>query len=59
MFVQAMAHSEDQEARTVTLEKRYVNTQRELAALHELNEKLQAEMVAKESQLHLVGFSVL
>lgn len=55
MFVQAVAHGEDQESRIGTLEKRYVNAQRESAATYELNEKLQAELVTKESQFHLVS----
>lgn len=56
---QSVAHGEDQEARIATLEKRYVNTQRESAAIYELNEKLQAELVAKENQLHLVQYLFL
>lgn len=40
-----------QEERIATLEKRYVNAQRESTSLHDLNEKLEQELQHKEAQL--------
>jgi hypothetical protein len=40
-----------QEERIATLEKRYLNAQRESTSLHDLNEKLEQELQHKEAQL--------
>lgn len=47
------AQKEDQEERISTLEKRYIQAQRESTSLHDLNEKLNRELVSNESQLRL------
>jgi hypothetical protein len=46
-----VAQKEDQEERIATLEKRYLNAQRESTSLHDLNEKLEQELRHKEAQL--------
>lgn len=46
-----MAQKEDQEERIATLEKRYLNAQRESTSLHDLNEKLEQELQHKKAQL--------
>jgi hypothetical protein len=46
-----LAQKEDQEERITTLEKRYLNAQRESISLHDLNEKLEQELQHKEAQL--------
>ena len=56
-MLQSIAQKEDQEARIATLEKRYLNTQRESTSLHDLNDKLESELVSKESQLKQVLFA--
>lgn len=45
-----VAQKEDQEERIATLEKRYLNSQREATMLHDLNEKLEQELKNKEEQ---------
>lgn len=50
-----MAQKEDQEERIATLEKRYLNAQRESTSLHDLNEKLEQELQHKEAQLKVKG----
>lgn len=45
-----VAQKEDQEERIATLEKRYLNAQRESTSLHDLNEKLEEELKNKEAQ---------
>eukprot|EP00094_Tigriopus_californicus_P005250 TCALIF_05061-PA protein Name:"Similar to PPFIA1 Liprin-alpha-1 (Homo sapiens)" AED:0.11 eAED:0.11 QI:0/0.91/0.84/1/0.66/0.92/13/1290/1222 len=45
-----VAQKEDQEERIATLEKRYLNSQREATMLHDLNEKLEQEIKNKEEQ---------
>lgn len=50
-----MAQKEDQEERIATLEKRYINAQRESTSLHDLNDKLETELALKESQLKAVS----
>ncbi|RWS16253.1 liprin-alpha-2-like protein [Dinothrombium tinctorium] len=47
------AQKEDQEERIATLEKRYLNAQRESTSVHDLNEKLEHELANKEAQLKL------
>ena len=47
------AQKEDQEERISSLEKRYLNAQRESTLLHDLNEKLEHELENKEAQLKL------
>jgi hypothetical protein len=42
-----------QEERIATLEKRYLNSQREATTLRDLNEKLEQELKNKEEQVHL------
>ena len=44
-----MAQKEDQEERIATLEKRYLNAQRESTSLHDLNEKLEEELKNKNA----------
>lgn len=46
-----VAQKEDQEERITTLEKRYLNAQREASSLHDLNEKLDQELRHKEAQI--------
>lgn len=48
-----VAQKEDQEERITTLEKRYLNSQRETTMLHDLNEKLEQELKNKEEQYTL------
>ncbi|XP_021358462.1 liprin-alpha-1-like isoform X4 [Mizuhopecten yessoensis] len=48
---ESLAQREDQEERIATLEKRYLNAQRESTSLHDLNDKLESELANKESQL--------
>jgi len=48
------AQREDQEARIETLEKRYLNAQRESASLHDVKDKLESDLVSKEAQLKTV-----
>ena len=43
-----------QEDRIATLEKRYLNSQREATTLRDLNEKLEQEIKNKEDQVHLM-----
>ncbi|KAJ8299218.1 hypothetical protein KUTeg_023278 [Tegillarca granosa] len=50
-FPKSIAQKEDQEERIATLEKRYLNAQRESTSLHDLNDKLESELANKESQL--------
>jgi len=42
------------EERIATLEKRYLNSQREATTLRDLNEKLEQELKNKEDQVHLL-----
>ncbi|XP_026319178.1 liprin-alpha-3 [Hyposmocoma kahamanoa] len=53
-----VAQKEDQEERIATLEKRYLNAQRESTSLHDLNEKLEQELQHKQAQLKVVTHSV-
>ena len=53
-----MAQKEDQEERIATLEKRYLNAQRESTSLHDLNEKLEEELKNKEAQYKVFLFKV-
>jgi chromosome segregation ATPase len=48
-----VAQKDDQEERIATLEKRYLNAQRESTMLHDLNEKLEQELKNKEDQFLL------
>lgn len=48
-----------QEERIATLEKRYLNAQRESTSLHDLNEKLEQELQHKEAQLKVVSLRPL
>lgn len=57
-FFQSVAQKEDQEERIATLEKRYINAQRESTSLHDLNDKLETELALKESQLKAVSIIV-
>lgn len=55
-----VAQKEDQEERIVTLEKRYLNAQRESISLHDLNEKLEQELQHKEAQLKaIISYCIL
>lgn len=47
-----------QEERIATLEKRYLNAQRESTSLHDLNEKLEQELRHKEAQIKVKVTSV-
>lgn len=47
------AQKEDQEERIATLEKRYVNTQRESTSLHDLVERLNREVVSKDGAINM------
>jgi len=42
-----MAQKEDQEERIATLEKRYLNSQREATQLHDINARLEQEIKNK------------
>ena len=55
ILFQSLAQREDQEERIATLEKRYLNAQRESTSLHDLNDKLESELANKESQLKSVS----
>lgn len=48
---EAMAQKEDMEERIATLEKRYLNSQRETNSLHDLNDKLEAELASREADV--------
>ena len=48
-----MAQKEDQEERIATLEKRYLNSQREATTLRDLSDKLEQELKNKEEQVSL------
>lgn len=48
-----------QEERIATLEKRYLNAQRESTSLHDLNEKLEQELRHKEAQLKVESFKII
>lgn len=43
-----------QEERIATLEKRYLNAQRESTSLHDLNERLEQELRNKDAQLKVI-----
>ena len=51
---QSMAQRVDQEERIATLEKRYLNAQRETTSVHDLNDKLESELATKDVQLKQV-----
>lgn len=48
------AQKEDQEERIATLEKRYLNAQRESTALHDVTEKLNRDIVSKDGEIKLL-----
>ena len=48
-----MAQKEDQEERIATLEKRYLNSQREATTLRDLSDKYEQELKHKEDQVQL------
>ncbi|KAK7479389.1 hypothetical protein BaRGS_00029381 [Batillaria attramentaria] len=48
---ESQAQKEDQEERIATLEKRYLNAQRESTSVHDLNDKLENEVAMKDSQI--------
>ena len=50
-----VAQKEDQEERIATLEKRYLNAQRESTSLHDLNEKLEEELKSREAHHKVRG----
>lgn len=50
-----MCQKEDMEERIVTLEKRYLNAQREATSVHDINDKLENELANKEAFLRQVG----
>ena len=54
-FFQSIAQKEDQEERIATLEKRYLNAQRESTSVHDLNDKLESELAMKEAQIKTVS----
>lgn len=47
-----------QEERIATLEKRYLNAQRESTSLHDLNEKLEQELQHKQAQLKVCHWNI-
>lgn len=53
------AQKEDQEERITTLEKRYLNAQREASSLHDLNEKLDQELRHKEAQIKVINYELI
>ena len=54
-LTQSQCQKEDQEERIATLEKRYLNAQRESTSVHDLNDKLEAEVQAKENAIRTVS----
>lgn len=52
---QSQAQKEDQEERIATLEKRYLNAQRESTSVHDLNDKLENEAAMKDAQIKAVS----
>ena len=55
LFAQSVAQKEDQEERIATLEKRYLNSQRESTSVHDLNDKLESQLATKDSEIKMVG----
>ena len=55
---QSIAQKEDQEERIATLEKRYLNAQRESTSLHDLNDKLETDLATRDSQLKTVSWKI-
>ncbi|XP_014675609.1 PREDICTED: liprin-alpha-4-like, partial [Priapulus caudatus] len=53
-----MVQKKDQDERLVTLEKRYLNAQRESTSLHDLNDKLESELANKEPALKMADEKV-
>lgn len=53
---QSQAQKEDQEERIATLEKRYLNAQRESTSVHDFNDKLENEVAMKDAQIKSVCF---
>lgn len=53
---ESVAQKEDQEERIATLEKRYLNAQRESTSLHDLNEKLEEELKNKDAHFKVFYF---
>ena len=58
-LLQSVAQKEDQEERIATLEKRYLNAQRESTSVHDLNDKLESELAMKEAQIKTVSNNYL
>lgn len=50
-----VAQKEDQEERIATLEKRYLNAQRESTSLHDLNEKLEQVCIVSSKCFNCVS----
>ncbi|XP_076450627.1 liprin-alpha-1-like isoform X6 [Babylonia areolata] len=48
---ESQAQKEDQEERIATLEKRYLNAQRESTSVHDLNDKLENDVAMKDAQI--------
>ncbi|KAK7098725.1 hypothetical protein V1264_002964 [Littorina saxatilis] len=48
---ESQAQKEDQEERIATLEKRYLNAQRESTSVHDFNDKLENEVAMKDAQI--------
>ena len=57
-YFQSLAQREDQEERIATLEKRYLNAQRESTSVHDLNDKLESELAMKEAEFKSVSNSL-
>ena len=53
MLQENVAQKEDQEERIATLEKRYLNSQREATTLRDLSDKYEQELKHKEDQVQL------
>jgi len=58
-MLQSIAQKEDQEERIATLEKRYLNAQRESTSLHDFNDKLESELAAKEDEVKAVSDGIV
>ena len=56
---QSQAQKEDQEERIATLEKRYLNAQRETTSVHDFNDRLEKEVAEKVAQIKTVNMSML
>ena len=55
LVLQSVAQRDDQEERIATLEQRYLVAQRECTSVQDLNDKLESDLAAAESQVKNVS----